>query len=67
MCFRDEQLADFMAVKQYLGLQHNTDVIRLLVRREARAIGRVRAGPAPDASGEPRPAARLAGSQRADK
>ena len=40
ICLRDEQLADFVAVKQYLGLQNNTDVIRLLIRKEAHAIRR---------------------------
>ena len=48
MCFRDEQLADFVAVKQYLGLQNNTDVIRLLVRKEAHAIRHAQALRSPD-------------------
>jgi hypothetical protein len=49
ICLRDEQLADFVAVKQYLGLQNNTDVIRLLIRKEALAIWRAQALRAPEA------------------
>ena len=38
LILRDCQLADFMAIKEYLGIHTNADVVRYLVHRHARAL-----------------------------
>ena len=38
--FRGRQLADFLAIKEYLGIQTNADVVRYLVHRHAQALRR---------------------------
>jgi hypothetical protein len=38
--FRGRQLVDFLAIKKHLGIQNNTDVIRYLVHKHARALQR---------------------------
>jgi hypothetical protein len=38
--FRGRQLADFLAIKDYLGIQSNADVVRYLVHRYARELRR---------------------------
>jgi hypothetical protein len=38
--FRGRRLAEFLAIKDYLGIQTNADVVRYLVRRSARALRR---------------------------
>jgi hypothetical protein len=40
--FRGRQLAEFLAIKEHLGIQTNADVVRYLVRRHARALQRQR-------------------------
>jgi hypothetical protein len=40
--FRGRQLAEFLAVKKHLGIQSNTDVIRHLIHKQARALYRRR-------------------------
>lgn len=40
LLFRGRQLAEFLAIKEYLGIHNNTDVVRYLVRRHARALRR---------------------------
>jgi hypothetical protein len=44
--FRGSQLAEFLAVKKHLGIQSNTDVVRHLIHKQARALRR-RARPYP--------------------
>jgi len=41
---RGEQICEFKAVKQFLGIANNADVIRHLVHKEAR---RIQEGPIP--------------------
>jgi hypothetical protein len=36
--FRGRQLAEFLAIKEYLGIHSNADVVRYLVHRYARAL-----------------------------
>jgi hypothetical protein len=38
--FRGRQLAEFLAIKEHLGIQTNADVVRYLVHRHARALQR---------------------------
>jgi len=38
--FRNEDRAEFEAVKEYLGIKTSSDVIRFLVHQEARKIER---------------------------
>jgi hypothetical protein len=38
--FRGRQLAEFLAIKKHLGIQNNTDVLRYLVHKQARALQR---------------------------
>ena len=38
--FRGRQIAEFLAVKKHLGIQSNTDVVRHLVHKQARALRR---------------------------
>ena len=40
--FRGRQLAEFLAIKDYLGIHTNADVVRYLVHRHARALLRRR-------------------------
>jgi hypothetical protein len=40
LAFRGRQLAEFLAIKEHLGIQTNADVVRYLVRRHARALQR---------------------------
>ncbi|UCC65074.1 MAG: hypothetical protein JSV36_08585 [Anaerolineae bacterium] len=37
---RGRQLAEFLAVKKHLGIQSNTDVVRHLIHKQARALRR---------------------------
>jgi hypothetical protein len=48
--FRGSQLAEFLAVKKHLGIQSNTDVVRHLIHKQARALRRrTRSRPPPPA------------------
>jgi hypothetical protein len=38
--FRGRQLAEFLAIKEHLGIQTNADVVRYLVHRHAQALRR---------------------------
>ena len=38
--FRGQQLAEFLAIKEHLGIQTNADVVRYLVHRHAQALRR---------------------------
>ena len=40
MPFRGQQLAEFLAIKEHLGIQTNADVVRYLVHRHAQALRR---------------------------
>ena len=40
LVFRGRQLAEFLAIKEHLGVQTNADVVRYLVRRQTRALQR---------------------------
>jgi hypothetical protein len=43
----ERAIAEFLAVKRYLGIGTNTDVVRMLVREKARQIGQVHVAPKP--------------------
>lgn len=43
--FRGRQLAEFLAIKEHLGIETNADVVRYLVHRHARALQRRNVSP----------------------
>ena len=47
--FRGRQLAEFLAIKDYLGIHTNADVVRYLVHRHARALQRRKTAARPSA------------------
>jgi hypothetical protein len=54
--FRGRQMAEFLAVKKHLGIQSNTDVLRHLVHKQARALRRLHRLSRPSSSPSPAPA-----------
>lgn len=53
--FRGRQMAEFLAVKKHLGIQSNTDVLRHLVHKQARALRRMHRLAQPSSSPSPAP------------
>ena len=39
LSFRGQDLDEFLAVKRYLGIHNHPDILRYLIRRQARALG----------------------------
>lgn len=53
--FRGRQMAEFLEVKKHLGIQSNTDVLRHLVHKQARALRRLRRLAQPSSIQSPTP------------